>query len=109
MDSNDVPKASFINIPHKDKIAHFTFYCVFSIIWFYYLEKRGSILSLFKRVICIFTVATLMGGAIELMQYKFTSTRGAEWADFIANCLGSSVGLLICLTTRRNKNIRKQS
>lgn len=105
MDSSSVPKTSFINIPHKDKIAHFTFYCVFSIIWFFYLVKINVISTKRNLVIRIFTIAVLIGGIVEIMQYYLTNTRSAEWADFFANCLGSSVGLLICLTTTRNKKI----
>ncbi|MDR2221980.1 MAG: VanZ family protein [Flavobacteriaceae bacterium] len=105
IESSSVPKASFLDIPHKDKIAHFTFYCIFSILWFLRFSKRNVISSNKILAFRIFTIATLMGGTVELMQLFFTTSRGAEWGDFIVNCLGSFVGLLICLTTKRNKKI----
>ena len=36
-------------------------------------------------------------------QYYFTSSRSAEWADELANCLGSLFGVLLCLTLFRRK------
>ncbi|MDR0228401.1 MAG: VanZ family protein [Flavobacteriaceae bacterium] len=105
IESSSVPSASFLNIPYKDKIAHFTFYCIFSILWFLHYRKRKVISSNKTLSFCIFTIATLMGGTVELMQLFFTDSRGAEWGDFIVNSLGSFVGLLICLTTKRNRKI----
>lgn len=103
-DGNTVPKSSFFNIPNKDKIAHFIFYFVFSIVWLQYLIIEYKYTS--KRLLAgiIFIVAALMGGVIELIQYYFTSTRSAEWADVLANCSGSLAGVLIGKAISKKEN-----
>ncbi|AJH13747.1 VanZ family protein [Myroides odoratimimus] len=103
LDSDTIAKAPRFDIPYKDKVAHFTFYFVFSIIWFVYLVKSKPNRSRIWVSILIFTIASLMGATVELLQYYFTSSRSAEWADELANCLGSLFGVLLCLTLFRRK------
>ncbi|MEC4112846.1 VanZ family protein [Myroides pelagicus] len=88
-----------LNIPHKDKIAHFVFYLVFTVLWYNYAAKRRQKISKVSLTFVIFTLVVVIGGSIELMQYYCTSSRSAEWADFFANCLGSSIGLILCNAT----------
>ncbi|WP_010251961.1 VanZ family protein [Myroides injenensis] len=103
VEGSSVPKISVFNIPNKDKIAHFTFYFVFSIIWFLYIVKSRLKISRIKLTFAIFTIVCLLGGSIEILQYYTTTSRSAEWADFFANCLGSIIGLLLCMTLTKNK------
>ena len=44
-----------------------------------------------------FVLPVIYGGAIELMQKFFFVSRSAEWADFIADMLGSGTALIIAL------------
>lgn len=103
LSSEAIAKAPRFDIPYKDKVAHFTFYFVFSFVWFVYYVKSNPNYSRIKLSIRIFTIASLMGGVVELLQYYFTSSRSAEWADELANCLGSLFGVLLCLTLFRRK------
>ncbi|MCC9042663.1 VanZ family protein [Myroides sp. M-43] len=103
LSSDTIAKAPRFDIPYKDKLAHFTFYFVFSVIWFVYYVKSNPKTSRIKLSIRIFTIAVLMGGLVELLQYFFTSSRSAEWADELANSLGSLFGVLLCLTLFRKK------
>jgi VanZ family protein len=103
LSSETIAKAPRFDIPYKDKLAHFTFYFVFSIIWFKYYVKSNPNTSRIKLSIRIFTIASLMGGIVEVLQYYFTASRSAEWADELANCLGSLFGVLLCLTLFRRK------
>ncbi len=98
LDGNTVSKVPSMEIPNKDKIAHFTFYFVFSIVWFNYIVKSKPNYSKIKLTIYIFTIASATGGVVEILQYFFSPTRSAEWGDVFANCLGSLFGLLLCLT-----------
>ncbi|MDM1367216.1 VanZ family protein [Myroides marinus] len=103
LSSETIAKAPRFDIPYKDKLAHFTFYFVFSVIWFKYYVKSNPNTSRIKLSIRIFTIASLMGGIVEVLQYYFTASRSAEWADELANCLGSLFGVLLCLTLFRRK------
>jgi VanZ family protein len=105
-EASSIPKTSFFNIPNKDKVAHFTFYFVFSVIWFLFSNKKNSSKKAKIRTgIVIFTIATFLGGGVELGQYFFTNSRSAEWADFFANSLGSAIGILfgLLITTHKKK------
>jgi len=105
-EASTIPKTSFFNIPNRDKVAHFTFYFVFSLIWFFFSTKKNTDRKTKRRTgIVIFTIATFFGGGIELCQYYFTSSRSAEWADFIANSLGSALGIIfgLFITTHKKK------
>lgn len=105
-DGNSIPQTSLFKIPQKDKIAHFTFYFVFSILWFRYFRITKPKLKKLNLVVIIFAVASVMGMSIELMQYYFTSTRSAEWLDVLANCSGSLLGLLLSVALdRANRKI----
>jgi VanZ family protein len=103
LSSDAIAKAPRFDIPYKDKVAHFTFYFVFSCVWFVYFIKSNPNKSRITLSIRIFTIAILMGGVVELLQYYFTSSRSAEWADELANSLGSLCGVLLCLTLFRRK------
>lgn len=101
-----IPKTPFLTIPNKDKIAHFTFYFVFSLLWLLFVNKKNSDKRAKIRTgIVIFTIATFLGGGVELGQYFFTNSRSAEWADCIANSLGSAIGILfgLLITTHKKK------
>ncbi len=104
LEGSSIPNPSFLKIPNKDKVAHFSFYFIFSVLWFIFFDKKYSSKQIkIKQGLAIFTVATFIGGVVEVFQYYFTNTRSAEWADFIANALGSATGLLIIITTTRQR------
>ncbi|WP_413511490.1 VanZ family protein [Myroides odoratus] len=105
-EASSIPRTSFFNIPNKDKVAHFTFYFVFSLVWFLFSCKKNNKRKRNRRIgIVIFTIATFLGAMIELGQYYLTNSRSAEWADFIANSLGSAIGILFgLLLTTHKKN-----
>lgn len=107
LDGSSIPQTSTLNIPHKDKIAHFTFYFVFSILWFFYLDKLKDKKSRIVKALYVFVIASIMGGVVEVLQLKFTTSRSAEWMDVVANSSGSLIGLLLCLLITQIKNDKK--
>lgn len=87
---SDVPDVD-MGIENADKLVHFTFYAVFSILWFVYLQ---SIVNNDKRLyVAVFIFSVLFGIGIEFCQSVFTETRQADVVDAIANTLGSLFGL----------------
>lgn len=97
MDGSTMPKTTLLQLPNKDKIAHFVFYFVFSMLWFRFFINLRSPKNKIRLAIFLFLVASVLGMTIEAMQYLFTTTRSAEWADVIANCSGSLTGLVLSL------------
>ena len=89
---NDIPKVGLSNL---DKYAHFTFYFVFSGLWFLYFSYRKDNFSKVKRFLVVFFLSFFYGIAIEMMQYSFTETRKADIFDVLTNAFGAVIGLLV--------------
>ena len=87
-----IPK---VGLSNSDKYAHFTFYFVFSGLWFLYFSYRKDNFSKVKRFLVVFFLSLFYGIAIEMMQYLFTETRKADVFDVLANAFGSVIGLLV--------------
>lgn len=106
VDASAIPSVSSIDIPNKDKIVHFTFYFVFSVLWSKYLLSMQN-WKPFKTYFLVFISASVFGIIIELLQGCCTETRAAELGDVAANCSGSFLGLLcvsIFATKKNNQN-----
>mgnify|MGYP002398747047 CR=1 FL=1 len=76
----------------NDKIAHFLFYFFFVIFWG--LAKRQNH-SNRKYNFLIFIFAMSYGLIIEVLQATLTSTRQADFYDFLANTIGALTALVV--------------
>ena len=90
MPSYDLPKC---RIPYMDKITHFVFFCVQSVLLsllFRYRTKRS-----YMDIIILSTFsAFLYGGIIEVLQNEFFNRTG-DLFDLIADTLGGLCGAVI--------------
>ncbi len=83
-----------MNIPHADKIIHFLFYFIFSVLGCLFLRERTQgAMGLVKAVKFMLVTAVVYGIFIEALQYAITSNRMAEMGDVLANSLGAFVGV----------------
>lgn len=85
-----------IEIPHLDKLVHFTFYFVGSILACFFVRERTSGRISFKKT-SVYTAIfmTFFGMMIEFLQYFLTYDRSGEILDFTANFIGVIVGLIL--------------
>lgn len=90
----NVPKVAWLNIQHKDKIVHFTFYLVFTLLWVLDLIKAKRF-SPKKARIVVFIIAVLFGIIIEICQGLFTKERSPDALDVLANTSGSAAAILL--------------
>lgn len=98
---SDVPNVD-LGVENADKIVHFTFYAVFSILWFFYLKLYVT--NHTKLYLSVFAFSVSFGIMIEICQSIFTETRQADAVDAVANTLGAFFGLLLVkLYTNRFK------
>jgi VanZ family protein len=77
-----------------DKMVHLGFFFVLSILLFYGKIKyqhsyNFRSLTIFK----VLLICAVIGGAIELLQWKIFTYRGAEWWDFVSDMIGASMGV----------------
>ena len=102
LSADTVDKVSLINIPHKDKVAHFVFYFVFTLLWSKYfrsLHKDGK-----KARFMVFLFAAAWGILIEFCQMLFTVQRSADIYDAAANIAGSIIAIIAIWLYRKNKD-----
>ncbi len=80
-------------IPHLDKIVHFTFYFVACILGVFFLRERSrGKLQLKKAVLFMIFGTILFGVLMEVFQYYLTTARTADTLDGVANTIGSISG-----------------
>lgn len=78
-----------LDLPYRDKVAHFGFYLVAMVLALLGLRSRKRLQSGFaKTAMGIFGVLLAYGGLIELLQDVMDNGRAAEWADMAANATG---------------------
>lgn len=83
-----------LNIPYADKVTHFVFYTVFSVLGCLFVRERTrGCWALGKTMGTIVVSAIFYGILIEVLQYTITKDRMAESADVLANTLGAFVGI----------------
>jgi len=84
-----------IAIPNFDKLVHFTFYFVLSILMSWGWIKQQTFDSLHTGAwIKIFVIGCAYGLLIEIMQETLTTDRHFEWLDEAADAVGSAAGLI---------------
>ncbi len=91
---------SNINLPYFDKAVHFLMYFLLSAIYVYESSKNKSLsvfLINFKSVV----YCALLAGAVELAQGMLTTTRSADFWDFLAGVAGAIMGCLAIGLIRR--------
>ncbi|TRX26612.1 hypothetical protein FNW25_08300 [Flavobacterium franklandianum] len=86
-----------IEIPNFDKIIHFVFHFVFTMLWFLYLKKKFKISNNINLLAVTLIISLVFGIAIELMQQYLTTTRTADVFDVLANLLGAFLAAFLII------------
>lgn len=88
-----------IDIPHLDKLVHFTFYFVFTVLGsLSYIEHKTILVDFKKVALLFFVIAIGYGTIIEVLQYVVTTTRNGDFFDFLANSFGAFCGFIAVKT-----------
>ncbi len=100
--SSDIPRVSWLNIPHKDKIVHFGMYFILCFL----LVNAFLRLDVWRdRTIKVFWVAlslsVVYGGIIEVLQHLFFVGRSGDVYDFYANTFGALCGMVAFVFAKR--------
>lgn len=91
-----VPQVPTYNIFAPDKLVHFTFYCLFTLLLLLAIREANPATSLTKRdfSLAIF-LSFLAGFVIEIIQGSLLAYRSFDVLDLIANIIGIFVGAVI--------------
>ena len=92
-----------ISIPGNDKTAHFVFYFVFFVLWYFGLKRFVK----HRRFALILVLITLFYGiCMEFFQAKLTANRQADFYDVLANSIGTLTGFFIILLYTRIRKLK---
>ncbi|MBN2747591.1 MAG: VanZ family protein [Bacteroidales bacterium] len=94
---NYIPKpTSLINLFQPDKIVHLLIFMPFSYFWLEHEKyKNRKYLRKFQKYIPIFIVGTIYASTTELIQYFVQIGRNGNIYDFIADCFGILLGIIV--------------
>ena len=85
-----------INIPHLDKLVHFTFYFVFAFLGCLgYRELKSKNTTIKRAVFLSILAAVIYGMVIEVLQGVATADRDPDILDFLANSVGAFLGAYV--------------
>ncbi|MCY1512293.1 hypothetical protein D9M68_467480 [compost metagenome] len=106
-EDNAVEKSFFFK--GFDKLAHVGLFFVLTVLLFY--GKVNYQHSFHFRTLTIFKIlmiSVVLGGGIELLQWKIFTSRSAEWWDFGCDLIGSLMGIFsYILLHKSNYNEQK--
>lgn len=92
-----------------DKLTHVGLFFVLTVLLFY--GKVNEQHSFHFRTLTIFKIlmiSVVLGGGIELLQWKVFTSRSAEWWDFGCDLIGSLMGIFsYILLHKENYNEQK--
>ena len=92
-----------------DKMVHLGFFFVLTVFLFYgKIKQQNSFEYRFYTIVKIVLINVLIGGGIELLQWKVFTYRSAEWWDFFADMLGMCMGVFSYLLLHRKAYIFKK-
>ena len=95
----EVPVAE--DVPLADKWTHMAMYATLTLaIWWQYLRCHKRVNWLRLSLFGILAPAA-WGGLMELAQAYLTTYRSGDWWDFVANCIGVAIGVMLGLALRR--------
>lgn len=98
---NAIPRVSWLAIPHKDKVVHFVFYFVFTLLLnLGFREKYGMVK---KAGVLAFIAALAYGLLVELFQGLITADRSPELLDVLANTAGSATSIIALWLFQKRK------
>lgn len=89
-----------------DKVAHFLMYACFAFacIWGYRKQFVTNGIAYKKRALLLtLAISITYGGLTELMQEYFVPMRTGDWIDFLADSIGTLLGLLVFYLFYRHK------
>ena len=97
---------SFWDLFSLDKASHATCYAILVFLLSKGFRKQIQLkFALLHSTGTAFVFAIIYGGLIELYQDFFLTNRNADWFDFIANCIGSFIGLRIFLKWKMGNRV----
>ncbi|MBC7654727.1 MAG: VanZ family protein [Oligoflexus sp.] len=105
--SSDLPQPEHF-FEGFDKMVHLGFFFVLTVFLFYgKIKQQNSFEYRFLTIVKIVLVNVILGGGIELLQWKVFTYRSAEWWDFFSDMIGLGMGVFSYLLLHRRAYVYK--
>jgi len=98
MPANELPKQAFINIPHFDKLVHFSLFFGLCVLLFRPFKKLKL-----KHYYLAPATSIFLGLFLEASQQLISATRSSNFYDFLANLAGIASAILFYFLFISNK------
>lgn len=87
------PNVILPSIPRIDKWIHMLMYLL--LVWILLWDSKNENLNawILRTIIVIFSI--IFGGFIEILQERYCYPRTGDWLDWLADCIGVLIGLLM--------------
>ncbi|MFH2140999.1 MAG: VanZ family protein [Bacteroidota bacterium] len=95
LSGNQLDKLPFLGIPHIDKVGHMGIYFILALLLISSISNMKNSLKIFIAGLLAFTIAAIYGGIIELLQQYVFIKRSMDLYDFLANCTGALIAVLL--------------
>jgi VanZ family protein len=90
---NQLPK---VPVWQFDKLIHTTVYSILSVCFLLpYKQQYLQTSNRFKIGLIVLLIGAFYGGFMEILQHYIFINRSGNWYDFIANLMGSIIGVLL--------------
>lgn len=76
-----------------DKWAHGLMYMVLAVVLLWNSQKAGVVQA--AKWVLALAFPIIYGGLIEILQEQYFFPRTGDWMDWIADCIGTGMGVLI--------------
>lgn len=108
INSDNFKKIDAPKIENLDKLVHFGFYTLLTMLWIWCLRIYKRKKTFFKNLFLILLLSVLFGILIEFLQEYTTNNRAFEWLDVLANTTGAlfGAGFVLLLLAIKNKTQR---
>ncbi len=102
--SSALPPTEVYNIPHFDKIVHFTMYAIFGVLMLFGFGrfKRNAEIS-HKHLIISITTGVFYGILTEFLQHCCFDDRHGNIYDVAANVFGTVFGVVLIVALNKNR------
>ena len=85
------PHVTLPPVTDMDKWAHGVMYLVLALVMLWDNKKVGIQASYSWMIVVLFSA--IFGGFIEILQEQFFYPRTGDWMDWVADCIGTWVGV----------------
>lgn len=94
----DMPETPLDDVALIDKWVHFVMFGSLTLCTAVeYVRAKREAYRWSTLLLGCWMLSALMGGAVELAQAYLTTTRSGDWFDFLADGIGATLGLVICI------------